>query len=100
MRFDVVGEFWGQLELDEHTRIRNVNRTGVLVDSSVPAALGSAQTLRVAVDGQPLTVNACVRHVRPAGTETGVPRYFIGMEFVSAPDPVLQSIEALSEVTE
>jgi PilZ domain len=97
VRFDVVGAFWGQLELDEQTRICNVNTTGVLIDSSVPAALDSEQTIRVIVEGQRVSVDARVRHVRPIADSFGIMRYFIGLEFVSPPEPVLQSIEQLSE---
>ncbi len=93
----MVGAFWGQLEIDEPTRICNVNTSGVLIDSSVPAALDSDQTLQVTVDGQRVSVDARVRHVRPVPDAMGTMRYFIGLEFVSPPGPVLQSIEQLSE---
>lgn len=94
VRFDVVGALWGQLELEEQTRIRDVSTTGVLIDSSVPAALDSDQTVRVIIDGQPVSVGARVRHVR-SEEAIGGPRYLIGLEFVSPPTSVLQSIELL-----
>lgn len=94
-RFDVVGALWGLLELSEPGRIWNVNSTGALIESPQPAALDSTQTLRVVVDGQPVKVEARVRHVHRADIEPG-PRFLIGLEFISPPTSVLQSIEQLS----
>ena len=57
-RYDVIGALWGVLELHEEARLRNVSATGVLLDSPVPMALDSAQTIRLEVDGQGITVAA------------------------------------------
>ncbi len=98
VRYDVVGALWGQLELDEQTRVRNVSMTGVLVDSSVAPALDAEQTVRVLVDGQSVTIDARVKHVRPVSEGSGTPRYLVGLEFMSLPISVLQSIEQLAAV--
>ena len=55
-RFDVVGALWGVLELTESARIRNVSNTGALIDSPLPVALESTQTVRVIVNGEPVAV--------------------------------------------
>ena len=94
VRFDVIGALWGVLELNEEAQLRNVSTTGVLLDSPVPMALDSAQTIRLAVDGQGVAVEARVRHVHQ--TEDTEPRYVIGLEFIEPPLSVLQSIEQLS----
>jgi hypothetical protein len=86
---------WGQLELDEQTRVRNVSTTGLLIDSSVAAALDAEQMVRVIVDGQPVVVETRVRHVRLVSEGAGAPRYLMGLEFVSPPISVLQTIEQL-----
>jgi hypothetical protein len=98
-RYDVIGALWGVLELHEEARLRNVSATGVLLDSPVPMALDSAQTIRLAVDGQDVTVDARVRHVRQQTDDLREPRYVIGIEFIEPPSPVLQSIEQLSAST-
>ena len=95
-RYDVIGALWGVLELNEEARLRNVSATGVLLDSPVPMALDSAQTIRLAVDGQGVAVEARVRHVRQQTEDAMEPRYVIGLEFIEPPSSVLQSIEQLS----
>ena len=99
VRFDVVGALWGLLEMNEAARIRNVSTTGALIESPVPVALGSTQTIRVTVDGEPVTVDTRVRHVRRADgrnvTDISAAPFLIGVEFISPPWSVVQSIEEL-----
>jgi hypothetical protein len=95
VRFDVVGALWGLLELTESARICNVSNTGALIDSPLPAALDSTQTVRVMVEGQTVALDARVRHIRRINSEAASPRYLIGLEFMSPPESVIQSIEQL-----
>ena len=100
VRYDVVGTLWGVLELSETAKIRNVSRTGALIETPVPAALASTHSLKLIVDGDAVDVDALVRHVRPieANGSTGeTPRYLIGVEFVSPPDSILRSVDHLEE---
>lgn len=92
VRYDVVGALWAQLELHEEARLRNVSISGALLESPVPAALDSTQTVQVSVDGEPVAVEARVRHVTPISRDLAQ-LYLIGVEFVSLPTSVLQSIE-------
>lgn len=94
-RFDVVGALWGQLVVEEEVHVRNVSTTGALVDSPLPAALNAEQTIGLVVDGQSVSVNSRVRHVRDARTGGEGRRYLIGLEFISPPIPILQSVEQL-----
>ena len=100
-RYDVVGTLWGVLELSVTAKIRNVSRTGALIETPVPAALASTHSLKLIVDGDAVDVDALVRHVRPIeanGSGTGeTPRYLIGVEFVSPPDSILRSVDHLEE---
>src|SRR5262249_3791856 len=99
-RYDVIGALWGVLELHEQARLRNVSATGVLLDSPVPMALDSAQTIRLEVDGQTVTVDARVRHVRQQNYDSRGARHAIGLELIEPPTPVLQSIEQLNSSSE
>src|SRR5262249_36735740 len=95
-RYDVVGSLWGVLELSEDARVLNISTTGALVDSPFPCAVDSTQSVRLDIEGHEVTVHTRVRHVRPepgSGTE---PRYFLGLEFISLPLSVLQSIEQMN----
>ena len=95
-RFDVIGSLWGVLELDEEARLRNVSTNGVLLDSPVAMALDSVQTIRLAVDGHDVAVEARVRHVHQKTNGSIESRYVIGLEFIEPPLSVLQTIEQLS----
>lgn len=95
-RYDVVGSLWGVLELSEEARVLNISATGALVDSPFPCAVNSAQAIRLGVDGHDVTVDTRVRHVHSEPGSGSEPRYFIGVEFVSPPLSVLQSIEQMS----
>jgi hypothetical protein len=95
-RFDVIGSLWGVLELDEEARLRNVSTTGALLDSPLAMALDSVQTIRLAVDGHDVTVEARVRNVHQQTNGSIESRYVIGLEFIDPPLSVLQTIEQLS----
>jgi len=43
-----------------------------------------------------VALDARVRHIRRINAETGAPRYLLGLEFMSPPESVLQSIEQLA----
>ena len=96
-RYDVVGSLWGVLELSEEARVLNISTSGALVDSPFPCAVDSTQAVRLGIEGHDVTVDARVRHVRPEPRSSGLePRYFLGLEFMSPPLSVLQSIEQMS----
>jgi len=95
-RYDVVGSLWGVLELSEEARVLNISATGALVDSPFPCAIDSTQAVRLGVEGHDVTVDSRVRHIRAEPGSGSDPRYFIGVEFISPPLSVLQSIEHIS----
>jgi PilZ domain-containing protein len=96
-RYDVVGSLWGVLELSEEARVLNISTTGALVDSPIPCAVDSTQAVRLGIEGHDVTVDTRVRHVRPESSgSASEPRYFLGLEFISPPLLVLQSIEQMS----
>ena len=98
VRYDIVGALWGQLELHDEARLRNVSVAGALLESPIAAALDSTQTVQLSVDGQHVAVEGRVRHVTPIHAERGFTKFLIGVEFVSLPTSVLQSIEHFSGI--
>ena len=98
VRMEVVGRFWGALELIETARIVNISTTGALIESPLPVALHSTEALRLVVDGEEIVVGAQVRHQRQVCREGEVPQYLIGLEFVSPPQLLVHSVEQLSSV--
>ena len=94
VRMEVVGRLWGTLELSETARLLNISTTGVLLESPLPFALQSTETLRLLVEGEEVAVDAHVRHLRQVIREGAPPNYLIGLEFVSPPSSLIDSIEA------
>lgn len=90
-RFDVVGPLWGQLELPEVATVVNVSGSGLLIEAASCPVPNSVHAVRMLVDGDPVSVDAVVRHCRPGSTG----RFRIGLEFLTVPTTVLVSIEQL-----
>jgi hypothetical protein len=92
IRFDVLGDLWGVLELPEPARILNVSGTGMLIEAASNAVLGSVQTIAVLVEGEMVRFDTRVRHVQPTA-QPG--RFLLGLAFEAVPTSVLVSIEQL-----
>ncbi|MGE3957890.1 MAG: PilZ domain-containing protein [Vicinamibacterales bacterium] len=90
-RYDVLGALWGVLELPESARVVNVSKLGLLIEADLSPVLNSVHAVRMVVDGDPVRVDAIVRHCRrgPFG------RNLIGLEFLEVPTTVLSSLEQL-----
>jgi hypothetical protein len=94
VRFEVLGTLRGTLELTEAARIINISANGVLLESGARVALGSLQELQLTFDGQPTRVAARVKRLVPLTDHSG--RYLIGLEFLSPPSSLIESIAQLS----
>jgi hypothetical protein len=90
-RYDVLGALWGVLELPEIARLVNVSSTGVLIEASLNPVLESVHAVRMSLDGDPVQLDAVVRHCRPST----LGKHLIGLEFCEVPTPLLASIEQL-----
>lgn len=87
-RFEVVGDLWGTVETVLRLPLRNVGMTGALIESHVPLAVDSVHRIAWDVDGQEMSAEVRVRHVKEIGGADGEQTYQVGVEFV-APNPVL-----------
>ena len=94
VRFEVVGTLWGTLELHESSRIVDISRSGVLVESSLALPPDSVQPVRLEIGGEGVRVDGRVRHLRQITDENHV-AYLIGLEFLSPPAPVVAFIDHL-----
>jgi hypothetical protein len=90
-RFDVLGALWGVLELPETATVLDVSTLGMLIEATLSPPLNSVHAVRMLVDGDQIRVDTIVRHSRPAAGG----RMRIGLEFLTAPSPVLASIEQI-----
>ena len=94
VRFEVVGTLWGTLELHESSRIVDISRSGVLVESLLALPPDSVQLVRLKIGGEEVRVDGRVRHLRRI-TDENHAAYLIGLEFLSPPAPVVASIDHL-----
>ena len=81
LRFELVGELAAALRTIEVLTVRDISWRGALVESSVPLALESVQTLRFVSGDVMGEVTARVRHVTRADAG-GTEAYRIGFEFL------------------
>jgi hypothetical protein len=94
IRLEVVGSLWGTLEVDRQAHLMNISRTGALIVSPVPAAIDSTQSLKLTIEGHEVKVSARVRHLQRVQDPTSYsPQYRIGLEFLEAPDVLVQALE-------
>lgn len=90
-RYDVLGALWGVLEMPEVARVLNVSTTGLLIETALNPVLHSVHAVRLTLDGEPVQIDAVVRHSRPGPGGTQL----IGLEFREVPTSLLASIEQL-----
>src|SRR5687767_11427147 len=94
VRLEIVGSLWGTLQMMETTRVLNISRGGALIRSAVPIPADSAAPIKVTVDGQQVTLDARVRHMKHVPGDVGEPaHYLIGLEFVSMPATLAMALE-------
>jgi hypothetical protein len=96
MRLEVVGALWGTLELSETASVLNVSATGALIESPVPAVPDSTQSVVFFVDDEEMKVETNVRYSQRVVPEDDPPQYLIGLEFMSPPTRLVNSIEQLA----
>jgi hypothetical protein len=83
VRLDVVGALWGTLRATNTAQVLDLSPTGALIVSQVPLAPDSVQSIRIALDGEEVTVEARVRHVREVTRPSQPVQYHVGLEFKS-----------------
>src|SRR5512132_2338566 len=82
LRFEIIGQLWGSLEVTEQLPLRNVGRGGALIEARVPLSADAVHNVRLMLGDQANDVQARVRHVTPVREGAGE-RYLIGLEFVN-----------------
>ena len=85
VRLEVVGVLWGTLELHKEARVCDLNHDGALLEYPVPVLPDSLHVVTFDHNGERVTLNVRVRHVRPSTNSDGAPVYLAGVEFLSVP---------------
>jgi hypothetical protein len=95
-RLEVVGSLVGRLEWSEFVRALDISATGALVESPVPMAPNSRQSLNLLIGGEAIVVDAHVRRLERRSRDSNQPAYLIGLEFASPPQRLVQWVENFS----
>jgi len=89
---------WGTLEFQKQARVRDLNQDGALLEYPVPVLPDTVHAVTVQRNGERISLNVRVRHVRQATTADGTIVYLAGVEFLSVPAalPELVAEQAVS----
>lgn len=85
MRLEVVGALWGTLEFHKQARVCDLNQDGALLEYPVPVLPDTLHTVTFEHNGDRVSLDVRVRHVRPATGPDGAVLYLAGVEFLSVP---------------
>ena len=92
LRFEIIGDLWATLTTAQALPLVNLGPGCVLVESSDPFIVGSAQRLRLRMRDEVTELGVTVRHVRPAPGRPA--RYLVGMAFVELSVAAREAIDA------
>ena len=93
VRYEVIGQLWATLELDEAAPVIDIGKSGALLESAVPLAPDTRHALQLTVRGHVVTVDARVRHMRSEEPQGASPKFLVGVEFLNVPAVVANTIE-------
>jgi hypothetical protein len=85
VRLEVVGALWGTLEFRKQARVCDLNQDGALLEYPVPVLPDTVHAVSFEHNGERVSLDVRVRHVRPATGPDGGVVYLAGVEFLSVP---------------
>jgi hypothetical protein len=94
LRFEIIGQLWGSLDVTEHLPLRNLGPGGALVESRQPLSADTVHSVRLMIGDQPSELDVRVRHVTPVREALG-DRFLIGLEFVNPGAVALEKIDRI-----
>ena len=94
LRFEIIGQLWGSLEIVEHLPLRNLGRGGALVESRHPLSGDTVHGVRLLLGDKQDEVQARVRHITPVREPVGE-LFLIGLEFLNPSAGTLEQIDRI-----
>ena len=88
-RFEIVGRLPGTLTAEREVRLRNVSRSGALVETIAPLQRDTLYNITIETDQHLTTLRARVCHVRRTHLDDG---YLVGLEFVGVEQDELDQL--------
>lgn len=96
VRLEVVGALWGTLEFHKQARVRDLNQDGALLEYPVPVLPGTVHAVTFEHNGERVSLDVRVRHVRQATASDRGVVYLAGVEFLSVPAALPELVAGLS----
>jgi hypothetical protein len=96
MRLEVVGALWGTLEVHKQARVRDLNQDGALLEYPVPVLPDTVHAVTFEHNGERVSLDVRVRHVRQSSGPDGALVYLAGVEFLSVPAALPELVAGLS----
>jgi hypothetical protein len=94
VRLEIVGSLWGSVQLTQAAQVVNISPGGALIMSPVSMPADSTAPVKVTIEGQQVTLDARVRHLRHVPAVVGAPAHFlIGLEFCEMPAALAMAFE-------
>lgn len=94
IRFEIVGELWGTLQVAQAFRVLNVGEGGMLIASPVPLSVGARYEAQITVDRQARTVPVRVTRVRPVAPAASA--CTVGVEFLDLPADLRRELDRIT----
>ena len=85
VRHEVLGALWGTLEFHKQARVRDLNQDGALLEYPVPVLPETVHAVTFEHNGERVSLEVRVRHVRQGAGPDGSIVYLAGVEFLSVP---------------
>jgi hypothetical protein len=92
-RLEVVGTLPASLNVSNDVHIINIGPGGALIESTLPALVGSTREVTLTLNGESVRFNARVRHLTLLAGEGSENQYHIGLEFLEPPDASVAALE-------
>jgi hypothetical protein len=93
-RMPLEGSVEAEVGLRLWSSVRLLSHGGMLVQMPFAPQLGSLVSCSFEIDGQPLQLDAAVRHARPVSVEEVNPPQSVGLEFIGRSGAARTAIEA------
>jgi len=93
VRFEIVGELWGTLQVAQTVKVLNLSAGGMLIESPVTLAPGSLYDAHVTIDDRHMVIPVRATRVTPLMPGSAV--CTAAFEFVELPSDVRNVIDRL-----
>ncbi len=99
-RLDILGELQGEVTVLAPLTIKEISRSGALVETSFPLQLNSLHEFRLELGGRPVIVRGRIAHCRIVDVDQEMVVYRAGVEFIEPSEHVLAAVADFMELVQ